>query len=189
MTSLRAAILLEIGTTSGAITGAYLAGILHGTWLYVIFGVMLLGSAVLMLRRLDDSKAPRSARSLGRSLPPARQLLRRFPRPGGRVSRDAHAAGAVSDVRRRPRERAIGHRFRRSQGACHGPRHADTDQGLDGHQQLHDRRDRRGRAGFTSPGRRCSDRRRAGLPGRGAGRGGRLRILGRINSRLLRTSL
>ena len=50
MTNLRMAMFLEIGTTTGAISGAFLAGILHGPWLYVIFGRMLAVSAVAMLR-------------------------------------------------------------------------------------------------------------------------------------------
>ena len=58
MTNLRTAMLLEIGTTSGAVSGAFLAGILHGPWLYVIFGGMLAASAVAMLLRLGDSDRP-----------------------------------------------------------------------------------------------------------------------------------
>src|SRR5437899_12342922 len=37
MTNLRAAILLEIGTTSGAISGAFLAGVIHGRLLFIFF--------------------------------------------------------------------------------------------------------------------------------------------------------
>src|SRR6266481_3160626 len=37
MTNLRVAMFLEIGTTTGALSGAYLAGRLGGRWLYVIF--------------------------------------------------------------------------------------------------------------------------------------------------------
>jgi uncharacterized membrane protein YfcA len=55
MTNLRTAMLLEIGTTTGAISGAFLAGLLRGPWLYVIFGGMLAASAVAMLRRVGDS--------------------------------------------------------------------------------------------------------------------------------------
>jgi uncharacterized protein len=51
LTNLRTAILLEIGTTSGAISGAYLAGILGGHWLFLIFAAMLALSALVMLRR------------------------------------------------------------------------------------------------------------------------------------------
>ena len=51
MTNLRVAMFLEMGTTAGALTGAYLAGVLAGRWLYVIFGVMMGYSAVAMFRR------------------------------------------------------------------------------------------------------------------------------------------
>lgn len=51
MTNLRVAMLLEIATTSGALCGAFLAGILAGRWLHVIFGVMMGYSALAMLRK------------------------------------------------------------------------------------------------------------------------------------------
>ncbi len=58
MTNLRAAMLLETGTTTGAITGAFLAGVLHGRWLFLIFGVVLTYSAVAMLMRIRDREEP-----------------------------------------------------------------------------------------------------------------------------------
>jgi uncharacterized membrane protein YfcA len=58
MTNLRAAIFLELGTTSGAITGAFLAGTLQGSWLYVTFGLMLAVSGALMLRRHGTGTRP-----------------------------------------------------------------------------------------------------------------------------------
>jgi uncharacterized protein len=58
MTNLRTAMLLEIGTTAGAISGAFLAGIVQGHWLYLIFGVVLAGSAVAMLRRARGAQHP-----------------------------------------------------------------------------------------------------------------------------------
>jgi uncharacterized membrane protein YfcA len=58
MTNLRTAMLLEIGTTTGAVSGAFLAGILQGPWLYMIFGGMLAASAAAMLLRLRDSARP-----------------------------------------------------------------------------------------------------------------------------------
>ena len=58
MTNLRTAMLLEIGTTTGAISGAFLAGIVQGHWLYLTFGVVLAASAVAMLRRVGDSERP-----------------------------------------------------------------------------------------------------------------------------------
>ena len=55
LANLRVAMFLEMGTTSGAITGAWIAGILHPRWLFVLFGVILGYSAVAMLR----PRAPR----------------------------------------------------------------------------------------------------------------------------------
>jgi uncharacterized protein len=50
LANIRVAMFLELGTASGAIAGAYLAGILHPRGLYVLFGAMLGYSAVAMLR-------------------------------------------------------------------------------------------------------------------------------------------
>lgn len=50
MTNLRVAMFLEIATTSGALTGAYLAGIIAGRWLYIVFGLVLAYSALVMFR-------------------------------------------------------------------------------------------------------------------------------------------
>lgn len=58
MTNLRVAMFLELATTTGAISGAYLAGILHSRWLFLIFGVMMVFSAVAMLRRLKEEYLP-----------------------------------------------------------------------------------------------------------------------------------
>ena len=51
MTNLRAAMVLEIATVSGAITGAYLNGHISTRWLYVIFGLVLAYSALVMYRK------------------------------------------------------------------------------------------------------------------------------------------
>jgi uncharacterized protein len=51
MTNLRVAMFLEIGTTTGAITGAFLAGHIQVRWLFVIFGVMMGYSAIEMFRK------------------------------------------------------------------------------------------------------------------------------------------
>lgn len=50
MANLRVAMLLEVATTTGALTGAFVAGLVSARWLFVIFGVMLGYSAVMMLR-------------------------------------------------------------------------------------------------------------------------------------------
>jgi len=54
LTNLRVAMLLEVATTTGALTGAYVGGIIGGRWLYVIFGLMLAYSALAMLRKRHD---------------------------------------------------------------------------------------------------------------------------------------
>ncbi len=51
MTNLRVAMLLEIATTTGALTGAFLAGIVGGRWLFIVFGTMLGYSALAMFRK------------------------------------------------------------------------------------------------------------------------------------------
>lgn len=54
MTNLRVAMWLEIGTTSGAITGAYLAHKLEEKWLFTIFGIIMAYSAVAMFRKRHE---------------------------------------------------------------------------------------------------------------------------------------
>src|ERR1700749_772459 len=51
MANLRVAMVLEIATTSGALCGAYLAGRITTRWLYVIFGLMMGYSSLMMFRR------------------------------------------------------------------------------------------------------------------------------------------
>ena len=59
MTNLRVAMLLELGTTTGALAGAFLAGVVGGRWLFVVFGLVLGYSALAMFRhRHDESGAP-----------------------------------------------------------------------------------------------------------------------------------
>ena len=54
MTNLRVAMLLEIGTTTGALSGAFLAGVVGGRWLFVVFGLVLGYSALAMFRHRHD---------------------------------------------------------------------------------------------------------------------------------------
>ena len=51
MTNLRVAMFLELGTTAGALSGAYLAGIVPVRTLYVVFGVVMGYSALAMFRK------------------------------------------------------------------------------------------------------------------------------------------
>ena len=64
LTNLRVAMLLEIGTTTGALTGAFLAGVLNTRWLYIIFGLMMGYSAFVMFRgrhQIVDADVPPDA--------------------------------------------------------------------------------------------------------------------------------
>lgn len=63
LTNLRVAMVLEIGTTLGALTGSYLAGRISGRWLHIIFGLVMGYSALMMFRKRressgDDRAAP-----------------------------------------------------------------------------------------------------------------------------------
>lgn len=51
ITNMRIGMFLEIATTIGAITGAFISGLINPKYLYVIFGVMLLYSALAMLKK------------------------------------------------------------------------------------------------------------------------------------------
>jgi uncharacterized membrane protein YfcA len=52
VTNVRIGTMLAIPTTTGALSGAFLAGLLSPRWLYLIFGLLLLYSVVPMLVRL-----------------------------------------------------------------------------------------------------------------------------------------
>jgi uncharacterized protein len=54
LANLRLGMLLEVATTAGAITGAYLAGMITGRWLYLIFAAVLAYTAAAMFFRRDD---------------------------------------------------------------------------------------------------------------------------------------
>jgi uncharacterized membrane protein YfcA len=54
MTNLRVAMFLEIATTTGAISGAFLAGKIATGWLYLIFGLVMGYSAFEMLRKTHN---------------------------------------------------------------------------------------------------------------------------------------
>ncbi|MDQ1497122.1 MAG: uncharacterized protein QOI86_462 [Actinomycetota bacterium] len=51
MTNLRVAMFLELGTTAGALSGAYLAGVVPVRTLYLVFGVVMGYSALAMFRK------------------------------------------------------------------------------------------------------------------------------------------
>ncbi len=54
MTNLRIGMFLETATTTGAITGAFIGGIISGQALYIIFAVVMAYSALAMFRKRHD---------------------------------------------------------------------------------------------------------------------------------------
>src|SRR5258708_28249987 len=54
LTNIRVAIVLEVATTPGALTGVLLAGILSATFLYFLFAAVLLVSASQMMARRHE---------------------------------------------------------------------------------------------------------------------------------------
>ena len=54
LTNLRVGMFLELGTTIGAITGAFLAGLLVPNLLFVLFGIILLISAVPLIFKIGE---------------------------------------------------------------------------------------------------------------------------------------
>jgi uncharacterized protein len=51
ITNIRIGMFLEIATTIGAITGAFISGLISPKYLYIIFGLLLLYSALAMLKK------------------------------------------------------------------------------------------------------------------------------------------
>ena len=148
-TNLRVGMFLEVATTAGAMLGALAAAWIAPQWIAVIFGAVLIPSA-LSSSQPRSGGSGRAARPLGHLAPPGRPvprrrhqtLLPRAPRPAGLLA-DAPGGRAL---------RTAGHRLRRDEGLGPGPGHAHPLQGLHDHQQLHDRRDRGGqRRGLFEP--------------------------------------
>jgi uncharacterized membrane protein YfcA len=54
LTNLRVAMVLEVATTAGALSGAYIAGRLVGGWLFIIFAVVMGYSSLMMLRKRHE---------------------------------------------------------------------------------------------------------------------------------------
>jgi len=58
MTNMRVAMFLEIATSAGALTGAFLAGIIAVRWIYIIFGAVLGYSAIVMFKKRNHAESP-----------------------------------------------------------------------------------------------------------------------------------
>ena len=58
MTDMRVGMFLELATTTGAVCGALLAAVVAPAFLYVLLGVVLLGSASMQVARLGEESPP-----------------------------------------------------------------------------------------------------------------------------------
>ncbi|WP_434348351.1 sulfite exporter TauE/SafE family protein [Myxococcus virescens] len=65
MANTRVAMFLELATTAGALSGAYMSGLVGGRGVYLVFGGVMAWSALVMLRRMRASaEAPVPANAL-----------------------------------------------------------------------------------------------------------------------------
>jgi uncharacterized membrane protein YfcA len=82
MTDMRVGMFLELATTTGAVCGALLAAVVAPAFLYVLLGLVLLGSAAMQVARLgeeapaDDPPSPLATRLRLESSYPDRRLGR-----------------------------------------------------------------------------------------------------------------
>lgn len=60
LTNLRVAVLLEIGTVAGAMSGFLISSSIKSSWLYLIFGGFLLFSSIMMLKKKGDHHAEKN---------------------------------------------------------------------------------------------------------------------------------
>ncbi|QSQ24909.1 sulfite exporter TauE/SafE family protein [Pyxidicoccus parkwayensis] len=69
MANMRVAMFLELATTAGALTGAYMSGFLGGRGVYLVFGAVMGYSALAMLRKMrEETVAPVPADALADTL-------------------------------------------------------------------------------------------------------------------------
>jgi uncharacterized protein len=62
LANLRVAMVLELATTTGAMTGALLAGHIATRWLYLIFGAVMAYSSLMMFRKMSSGDSARGSR-------------------------------------------------------------------------------------------------------------------------------
>jgi uncharacterized membrane protein YfcA len=63
MANIRVAMVLEVATAAGALTGAFVAGLIEPRWLYVIFGLILGYSSLMMFRNRLHEGGPTTRRA------------------------------------------------------------------------------------------------------------------------------
>ena len=101
MTDMRVGMFLELATTTGAVVGALLAAIVAQAFLYILLGVVLLGSALMQVLRLGEEMPP----EVEPGWPPvsaSRRATRmpgsaaRSPTPRGACPWDSSSCGALA---------------------------------------------------------------------------------------------
>jgi uncharacterized membrane protein YfcA len=91
MTDMRIGMFLELATTTGAVCGALLAAVVSPAFLYVLLGLVLLGSAAMQVSRMgeetppNDHPSPLAARLRLESSYPDRRLGREVPYSARRI--------------------------------------------------------------------------------------------------------
>ena len=91
MTDMRITMFLELATTTGAVCGALLAAVVAPALLYVLLGIVLLGSAAMQVSRMgeesppSDPPSPLAARLRLESSYPDRRLGREVPYSARRI--------------------------------------------------------------------------------------------------------
>jgi uncharacterized membrane protein YfcA len=68
LANVRIGMYLVIGTTLGAITGTYLSAVIGPKYLFIVFGVLMLYSAAMMLRKLGGRTQPVKAHPMAEKL-------------------------------------------------------------------------------------------------------------------------
>jgi uncharacterized membrane protein YfcA len=91
MTDMRVGMFLELATTTGAVSGALLAAVIAPAFLYVLLGVVLLGSAGMQVARMGEETPPKeppsplASRLRLESSYPDRKLGREVPYSARRI--------------------------------------------------------------------------------------------------------
>jgi uncharacterized membrane protein YfcA len=91
MTDMRVGMFLELATTTGAVCGALLAAVVAPAFLYLLLGVVLLGTAAIQVARMgeesppNDTPSPLAARLRLESSYPDRRLGREIPYSARRI--------------------------------------------------------------------------------------------------------
>ncbi|HEY4909674.1 MAG TPA: sulfite exporter TauE/SafE family protein, partial [Methylomirabilota bacterium] len=131
LSNLRVGLFLVVATITGALTGAFLAGVVPTRWLELILGLALSYSAFTTIRQLGGRAAAGPLGGRARDpLRPRRHLPRPAPRPRDPLPRAQRGGRLRGHVRGGRALRHARHRQRRIQGARDGLPDAPAHEGL-----------------------------------------------------------